>query len=75
MAADPGDGGVVSESRVSERRRYNRRQSDTQPAPPYFETFDRIATALENIEHALVLLTRRLGEESAPAPGARDDGD
>ena len=36
-----------------ERRRYNRRAPVSDVTPPYFETFDRIAVALERIERAL----------------------
>lgn len=45
----PGEG----EQRMGiERRRRPRRGAD-EPSPPYFEAFDRIATALEGIEQAL----------------------
>lgn len=37
------------ERRVADRRRYNRRTTDTTMSPPYFEVFERIATALEHI--------------------------
>lgn len=40
------------ERRVAERR-YNRRPSSSEPTPPYYETFDRIALALERIEQHL----------------------
>lgn len=54
MVANAGDSPeFVPERRPGERRKYNRRQSDSQPAPPYFETFDRIAGALEEIESLL----------------------
>lgn len=33
---------------TTERRKYNRRQSP-EGAPPYYETFDRMAAALEDI--------------------------
>ena len=36
--------------RVDRRRTYNRRQEDREVAPPYFEVFERIAIALEQIE-------------------------
>jgi hypothetical protein len=39
------------ERRVSDRRRtYNRRADDREISPPYFEVFERIASALERIE-------------------------
>ena len=47
------------ERRPSERRKYNRRQSDSLPTPPYYEAFDRIAGALESIESLLAELVRR----------------
>jgi hypothetical protein len=71
MAANPGDARNASAERLTERRRYNRRQSDTQPAPPYFETFDRIAGALEGIEQILRQLAGRFGataDEAAERP-------
>jgi hypothetical protein len=34
-------------------RRYNRRPPVSDVQPPYFETFDRIATALEGIERSV----------------------
>lgn len=71
MAANPGDAQGVSPERLAERRRYNRRQSDTQPAPPYFETFDRIAGALEGIEQILKQLAKRLG--AAPDEGTEPE--
>lgn len=61
-AGDPGDGGAgeaeatapgEGEQRMGiERRRRPRRGAD-EPSPPYFEAFDRIASALEGIEQAL----------------------
>jgi len=49
---DPSDA-QQPQRRVGRRRTYNRRHDDTEVAPPYFETFDRIATALEQIEQLL----------------------
>lgn len=71
MAADAGDARSAGPERLTERRRYNRRQSDTQPAPPYFETFDRMATALEGIEETLEQIAQRLG--SAPGEAAEPE--
>jgi hypothetical protein len=34
---------------ASERRRYNRRRPESQPVPPYFTVFERMADALEAI--------------------------
>ena len=48
-----------------ERRRQPRRTADA-PAPPYFEAFDRIATALEGIEDAI----RERGPIVLPDSGA-----
>ncbi len=47
------------ERRTGERRKYNRRQSDAAPTPPYYEAFDRIAGALESIEQLLRELVQR----------------
>lgn len=49
-----------------ERRRYNRRSADSPVSPPYYEAFDRIASALERIER---LVAARLGEEPPEAAG------
>ena len=48
-----GDSDSSGERRHERRRTYNRRQTDTTVAPPYFEVFIRIATALENIEQLM----------------------
>lgn len=51
---------------VPERRRYNRRTTPGEVSPPYFEVFERIAIALEEIQQALT---------SPPAPAkARSTG-
>ncbi|MGB8652210.1 MAG: hypothetical protein WCD35_16295 [Mycobacteriales bacterium] len=47
-----------------ERRRYNRRAAPSEPSPPYFEVFMRIAVALEGIQDAL-----------APQAERREGGD
>ena len=47
----PGDRPV--ERRSGRRRTYNRRSDEHDPVPPYFEIFERIATALESIEVVL----------------------
>ena len=49
------------ERRGGRRRTYHRRSDEQDPSPPYFEVFDRIATALESIE---VLL--RSGQVTLP---------
>lgn len=51
---------------TGERRRYNRRTT-SDVTPPYFETFERIASALEGIRDELAQ-----GRSGAPgpAPGA-----
>ena len=54
-----------TQPRGSRRRTYNRRRDDTEVTPPYWETFDRIASALERIEG---LLRER---ESPKAPSRR----
>lgn len=46
-----------------ERRRYNRRRPDVDPAPPYYEIFERIASALEGIEREI-----RSGVVQPPRP-------
>lgn len=52
------------------RRRYNRRTNDTEPTPPYYETFDRIASALEGIQRALENSpdSVRTSEQQMPSP-------
>jgi len=69
---DPSDPEAASGSESSSERRrggrrrtYNRRMDDHDVAPPYFETFDRIATALEHIEAIL-----RSGHVRLPDAGA-----
>ncbi len=52
------------ERRSGERRKYNRRQSESLPTPPYYEAFDRIAGALEGIESLLRELVRQTGGAS-----------
>ena len=36
-------------SSAGDRRRYNRRRPESQPVPPYFSVFERMADALEAI--------------------------
>ena len=44
----------VGQRRVNERRRtYNRRSDESEMSPPYFEVFERIASALERVETLL----------------------
>ena len=49
------------------RRTYNRRTED-QVAPPYYDTFARIAAALESIEDLLRTHLPELVRAAAPAP-------
>lgn len=44
---------VSGERRGGRRRKYNRRLEDQDVSPPYFETFERIAAALEQIADLL----------------------
>src|SRR3954451_12281427 len=56
----------------SERRRYNRRRPDSQPVPPYFSVFERMADALEAI---VVLIGISLeADEKGPAAEAKQRG-
>lgn len=52
---------------TGERRRYNRRTT-SDVTPPYFETFERIAQALEGIRDELA--RGQSTTEPRPAPGA-----
>jgi len=45
-----------------ERRRYNRRRPDSQPVPPYFSVFERMADALEAIAG---MLDKAIGDRAA----------
>ena len=55
------------ERRVTgEQRRYNRRAPASEAPPPYYDAFDRIASALERIEGHLAALARG---DAAPPPG------
>jgi hypothetical protein len=45
--------GAAQTRRVDRRRTYNRRQEDRELSPPYFEVFERIAVALEQIAREL----------------------
>jgi len=51
------------ERRHGERRRNNRRTTDPLVAPPYFEVFDRMAAALEDIEFMLASLASPPGTD------------
>lgn len=53
-------------SGTGERRRYNRRTT-SDVTPPYFETFERIAQALEGIRDQLA---RGAAQEPVLRPGA-----
>ena len=58
-----------SERRVSDRRRtYNRRRDDGDISPPYFEVFERIAVALENINATLSRTPLTLPDTEARTP-------
>lgn len=60
-AGAEGPAGTPVERRGGRRRTYNRRSDEQAPSPPYFEVFERIASALERIE---VLL--RSGQVTLP---------
>jgi hypothetical protein len=51
-----------------ERRQYNRRSGSDAPPPPYFEAFERIAVALEDIAQTLTV-PRASGERTRPPYG------
>ena len=64
---EPGGGaapGPRGERRApGEQRRYNRRAPTSDASPPYYETFERIASALERIEN---LIATRVIDLTAP---------
>lgn len=62
--AGGGDGGEpwTERRRTGEQRRYNRRSPVSDVSPPYYEAFDRIASALERLELLLGERTIRLEE-------------
>jgi hypothetical protein len=51
-----------------ERRRYNRRRPESQPVPPYFSVFERMADALEAI---VGLIGIAVGGEDESGSGGR----
>jgi hypothetical protein len=51
------------------RRTYNRRETDRETSPPYFEVFERIAVALESIAASM-----RPDEVTLPDVRARSSG-
>ena len=53
-----------------ERRRYNRRRPESQPVPPYFSVFERMADSLEAIV-ALVAMSVGDDERGATAEAKR----
>jgi len=54
-----------SERRNADRRRtYNRRATDREISPPYFEIFERMASALEHIES---ILDKQTGVKRGPS--------
>jgi hypothetical protein len=55
---------------TGERRRYNRRTT-SDVTPPYFETFERIANALEGIRDELA---KGPSDSPGPGPGAPPPG-
>lgn len=70
MTSDESGGADVpgprSERRTpGEQRRYNRRAPASDASPPYYETFERIAVALERIEQ---LLATRVIDLAAAEP-------
>jgi hypothetical protein len=54
-----------------DRRRYNRRRPDSQPVPPYFSVFERMADALEAI---VGLLGVAINENQVRAENATPGG-
>ncbi len=56
-----------------DRRRYNRRTTSPEVAPPYYEAFERMAAALEGIRDQLARSEIVLpnGPERSPAPEPR----
>jgi hypothetical protein len=55
------------------QRRYNRRRPGSEPSPPYFSVFERMADALEEIVGLLAVVgstngPRRHGEAGTQAP-------
>jgi hypothetical protein len=61
----------TSQRRVADRRRtYNRRAEDREVSPPYFEIFERIAIALEQIA-----VTANSGRVTLPDVHARPPAD
>jgi hypothetical protein len=43
------------------QRRYNRRRPGSEPSPPYFSVFERMADALEEIGRLLAVVARTNG--------------
>jgi hypothetical protein len=67
----PSSAARSGERRVTDRRRtYNRRADDRELSPPYFEIFERIATALERIDSTL-----RSGQVTLPDAQVRAHAD
>lgn len=65
-AAGPPSG---EERRTGERRRYNRRRPEDAVTPPYYEAFERIAVALEDIRDQLATRTQiSLPKDPVTAP-------
>lgn len=76
LPSDPAGGGGGEEQwterrRAGEQRRYNRRSPVSDVSPPYYEVFDRIASALERLEMLLGERTIRLEE---PTRHSRSSG-
>jgi hypothetical protein len=57
--------------RAGRRRTYNRRTTDQEVSPPYYEVFERIATALEHIEALLQGEQVTLPDASVRTPAER----
>lgn len=76
LPSDPAGGGGGEEQwterrRAGEQRRYNRRSPVSDVSPPYYEVFDRIASALERLEMLVGERTIRLEEPASRARAGR----
>lgn len=68
-SSDPAASG--DERRAGERRRYNRRTTALNEAgPPYYEAFNRIATAMEAMQQSIEALAEALSKQR-PTGGRR----
>ena len=64
--ADSAAGGTDRPA-TPERRRYNRRTPVTEAGPPYYEAFNRIATAMEAMQHSVEQLVIHLDDRVSQA--------